>query len=126
MPDTVSDYVLDNGLEALCADADAIFICSQDPLSFSDATVAYALGSNAFGAGNAFGSPVPGAPNGRRVTSNPVTAGSVTASGSAAKWAAVDSANARLLANGSLAAALPVTAGETFTLAPFNVRLPGQ
>ena len=54
------------------------------------------------------------------------TDGAVTASGNAAKWAVVDSVNSRLLANGSLSVSQPVTSGNTFTLAAFNIRIPNQ
>lgn len=126
MANVVGDYALDNGLNAIHNLADKIFICSQDPLSYTDAVSNYALGNNNFGVGGAFGAPGAGSPNGRQITSVAITAGTVTATGTAAKWAVVDSVNARLLANGSLAAAQAVTSGNQFTLAPFNIRLPNQ
>ena len=126
MANILGDYALDNGLNAIHNLADKIYICSQDPLTFTDATSTYALGNKSFGAGNAFGVPSAGSPNGRQVTSVPITDGAVTASGNAAKWAVVDSANSRLLANGSLSVSQPVTSGNTFTLAAFNIRIPNQ
>ncbi len=126
MANVVGDYALDNGLNAIHTNADKIYLCSQDPLSFADATVNYALGNYSFGVGLVFGGPAAGTPNGRQITSNPITNGSITANGTAAKWAVVDSVNSRLLANGSLAAPQTVTAGNTFTLAAFNIRYPNQ
>ena len=55
MANVVGDYALDNGLNAIHTYADKIYICSQDPLTFTDATSTYALGNNNFGVGNAFG-----------------------------------------------------------------------
>jgi hypothetical protein len=126
MANVVGDYVLDNGLLGLKNLADKIYINSQDPLTFTDATSTYALGNKNFGVGGCFGAPAAGSPNGRQVSSIAITDGSVTGTGTAAKWSVVDSANSRLLANGSLSASQAVTAGNTFTLASFNIRLPNQ
>jgi hypothetical protein len=126
MANLLSDYALDNGLVAIKTYADRIYICSQDPSSYTDATGTYALGSNYFGSGNVFNGPVAGTPNGRQITSNPISNGAVTATGTALKWAVVDTVNARLLANGSLSAAQSVTSGGGFTLGAFTIRTPNQ
>ena len=126
MANVVGDYALDNGLNAIHSLADKLFICSQDPLTFTDATSTYALGNNNFGVGNVFAAPVAGVPNGRQIASAVITGGLVTASGNAAKWAIVDSVNSRLLANGSLLTIQPVVSGNMFTLASFTIRLPNQ
>lgn len=126
MANVVGDYGLDNGLIGIRTLADKIYLCSQDPLTYTDAVSTYALANNVFGAGNAFGAPAVGAPNGRQITSVAITAGTVTGTGTATKYAVVDSVNSRLLANGSLASGQAVTAGNQFTLAPFNIRLPNQ
>jgi len=126
MANVVSDYVLDNGLTSLKNLADKLYICISDPSSFSDATTTLALGNKNFGAGNVFTAVAAGAPNGRQVSSVAISDGSITTTGTAAKWAIVDSVNSRLLVNGSLAASQAVTSGNTFTLASFSIRLPGQ
>jgi hypothetical protein len=126
MANVVGDYALDNGLNGIKNFADKIYICTQDPLTFTDATSTYALGNKNFGVGACFGAPGPGAPNGRQISSTQITDGAVTGTATAAKWAVVDSVNSRLLANGSLAASQAVTAGNTFTLASFTIRLPNQ
>ena len=126
MPNVVGDYALDNGLTGLKNAADKIYLCTQDPLTYTEATSTYALGNKNFGAGGVFSAPAAGSPNGRQVASIAVTDGNITGTGTAAKWAVVDSANSRLLANGSLAASQAVTAGNTFTLASFTIRLPNQ
>ena len=126
MANVVGDYTLDNGLNAIHNLATHIYICTQDPLTFTDATSTYALGNMNFGVGGCFGAPGPGSPNGRVIASTQILNGSVTGTGTAAKWAVVDATNSRLLANGSLAASQAVTAGNTFTLASFNIRLPNQ
>src|SRR5262245_11446684 len=126
MASVVGDYVLDNGLSALDALADKIYICSQDPTTFTEAASTYALGNKAFGAGAAVGAPAAATPNGRKVTTAAITDGNVTGTGTAAKWAIVDSVNSRLLCNGALSASQAVTSGNTFTLGAFDIRLPNQ
>jgi len=126
MSNVLADYVLDNGLTVIDTMADKIYLCSADPTTFNDATVTFALGNKNFGVGNAFGAPAAASPNGRKVSSNAITDGNVTATGTATKWAVVDSVNSRLLANGSLAASQAVTSGNIFTLASFDIAIPGQ
>src|SRR5262245_49846176 len=126
MANVVGDYVLDNGLGALDTLGSHIYICSSDPTTYTEATSTFALGNKNFGAGAAVGAPAAGSPNGRKVTTTAITDGNVTGTGTAAKWAIVDSASSRLLANGSLSASQSVTSGNTFTLAAFDIRLPNQ
>lgn len=125
MASAVADYVLDNGLTKIDTEADEIHILASDPSNYSDVTT-NTLGKKTFSAGGAFGSPAAGSPNGRKVASTAFTDGNITASGTAAKWAVVDSANSRLLANGALASSVAVSSGGTFGLPSFNIRLPGQ
>lgn len=122
----LQDRVLDNGLAVLDTEATHIHICSADPTTYTEAASTYSLGNKNFGAGAAFGSPAAGSPNGRKVTSAAITDGSVTGTGTAAKWAVVDATNTRLLANGALGASQGVTAGNTFTLSAIDIRIPNQ
>jgi hypothetical protein len=69
--------------------------------------------------------PVTGSP-GRFVSSNAFSDGSVTAGGTVAAWAVVDSVNSRLLATGPLTGGGSVTSGEAFSLGVITIRLPGQ
>jgi hypothetical protein len=124
MADGVSSHVLDNGLAALDTQATHLYICSQEPTTFLEASSTYALGNKNFGAGAVFGAPAAGTPNGRKVTSAVVPDGSVTGTGTAVKYAVCDNTNSRLLAWGSLSASLGVVSGNTFTLTAFDVRLP--
>jgi hypothetical protein len=52
--------------------------------------------------------------------------GTITRSGTAALWAAVDSANSRLLARGLVNVAKSVEGGGSFPLPSFTIRMPGQ
>jgi len=126
MPGKCGDWVLDNGLADLKTQATHIYICSQEPANYAEATTTYALGNKNFGAGNTFTGPSAGSPNGRKVTTAAVTDGAVTGTGTAARWAIVDSVNSRLLLDNDLASAQAVAAGNIFSLPPFDFRIPGS
>jgi hypothetical protein len=125
---SLENYLLDNGLTKLNLEGSDIVICANEPTVYSMTTsgAASQLGRKAFGAGNAFGAPAAGSPNGRQCSSTQVTDGTITTGGTAAWWAAVDVPNSRLHAHGSLSATQVVTSGNTFTLGSFNIRIPSQ
>jgi len=126
MPGKCNSWGLDNGLIGLKNTATHVYICSQEPLSYADATVNYALGNMSFGAGNTFTGPFDRSPNGRKLTTVAVTSGSVTGTGTAARWAIVDSVNSRLLVDNDLAASQAVTAGNVWSLPSFDFGIPGS
>jgi hypothetical protein len=122
----LADSVLDGGLNVLDTLAQKIVICSQDPTSYTEATSTYCLGTKDFGTpGSAVGAPTTASPNGRKVTTQAITDGAVTANGTASKWA-ITGASANLYANGALASGQVVANGNTFTLAAFDIRIPNQ
>jgi hypothetical protein len=123
MTDVLNDRVFDNGLTVLDTEANELWITT----SAADGSLVYAtveaakLGSKS--------SPTVSAPadrsgGGREVTVSAITDGTVTANGTAARWALVDTGNSRVLANGALSATQTVTSGNTFTLASFKVGIP--
>ena len=132
----INTDILDNGLASLKAAATTIHICSQEPTTFAQATSIYdgtankyRLGIMNFGAGNVFPNPIAaGTPNGRSLTTAPVTNGAIDAIGngavSATWWAIVD--GSRLLVTGTLTTAQQVTANNTFTLGALTVSIPNQ
>ncbi len=120
-----NDRILDNGLQVLDTEANQINVCSSEPATYTAATGASSLGSKAFSAGGAFGSPAARSPSGRKVTSTAITDGAVSTSGTVTHWAAVDTVNSRLLAAGSVNNSQPLTAPNPFTLAAFDIGLPG-
>lgn len=121
----VGDYVLDNGLEGLHNAADKIHICDSEPSNYTD-VLSKTLGNKNFGAPNVFGEPESPSPDdGRLSVSAAVTDGNVTADGTGAYWAAVDSSGGgQLLACGALNANVGVVSGQTFSLDAITVRLP--
>ena len=118
----VEDVILDSGLSVLDTLASHIFICSSEPTTYAQASTTFLLGFKSWGAGNAFGAPAAGtSPTGRKVTSVAITDGTITTSGTASWWAACGTAS--LHAHGLLASAQAVTAGNTFSLGAFDIKL---
>jgi hypothetical protein len=124
MPASLEDRVLDFGLNVLDVEPTFVDICNTEPTTYVQATTTFLLGFKSFAAGSVFGSPAAGSPNGRKVSSVAITDGTITTSGTANWWAIVNTT--ALLAHGSLSAAQVVTAGNTFTLASFDIRIPNQ
>lgn len=119
----VNTRVQDFGINALYAEGESIFICSQEPTTYLEATSTYALGEKDYGdPGDAFTAPEAGDPDGRMVLSVAISDGVVTDDGDATHWAVVDKTNSRLLAANSLAASQTVTSGNVFTLPAISVR----
>ena len=127
MAGTVGDRVLDNGLSALKSEATDININTAEPATFAAATVgAQFLGKNVFGAGAVFpGAIAAGSPNGRKLTTAAVSAGSISTSGTAAACSITDNTGSRLLVTTTLSSSQSVTSPNPFTLGAFDVRLPG-
>ncbi len=117
----LNDRVYDNGLTVLDTEVTHLYICSQQPATFAEATSTYALGNKS---GPTVGAPEAGSPNGRQVPVSAITDGSVTATGTATHWALTDNTNSRFLASNTLASSQGVTSGNTFTLTAFTVRIP--
>lgn len=126
----LNDRVLDLGLNVLDTEATHIYICTALPATYAAAvgadngTTQFGLANKNFGAGAVFGSPADRAPNGRKVTTNPITDGSITTGGDAAFYAVVDAANSRLLAAAELDEIMTLVAGNSFTLPAFDIAIP--
>lgn len=89
-----NDYVLDNGLAVLVADADEIHLCDSVPADFTEATTTKSL-ANYPAVPNAIAA-YSGGP-GRQVEFDADAAVVPTASGTCTHYAVVDTVNSRLL-----------------------------
>jgi len=121
----LEDAFLDQGLTTDKANISHIFICSTEPTTYASASTSALLGTKSWGAGNAFTGPSAGtSPTGRKIVSVAITDGTITTTGTASWWAACGTAS--LLAHGTLSAGQAVTAGNTFSLASFEIRVANQ
>jgi hypothetical protein len=114
----INDYVFDLALGYINTGGNRLDICSQEPTTYAQAITTYSLGNKT---GISVGAPTDASPNGRKVVVSAITDGSVTGTATASHWAVVDTGNSRLIATGQLAASQAVTAGNTFTLAAFDI-----
>lgn len=112
----IADTVFDNGLAYAQANGVRLDITSAEATTYAQATSTLSLGNDAV----VVGAPANGAVNGRRVQIPAITAGSVTANGSATHWALTDGVG-ELLAAGALTSPQTVTNGNSFTLAAISV-----
>lgn len=119
----IADYVFDNGLTVLDTEANRLDICSQEPVTYSEATTdgTYSLG---YKTSLSVGSPEDRGGGGRKVVVAAITDGTVTETATATHWAVSDTGNSRLLATGALSSSQGVTDGNTFTLTAFDIGIP--
>lgn len=114
----IADYVFDAALSKLDTEANRLDICSTEPTTYTQAITTYSLGNKT---SLSVGAPADRSPSGRKVTVAAITDGNVTATGTAAYWAVVDTSNSRLLATGALSSSQAVTNGNTFSLGAFDI-----
>jgi len=117
----INDEVFDQGLDYADTNGTRIDICSQEPVTYSEATTAgtYSLGNKT---GLNTGVTENGATDGRRVIVPAITDGSVTNTATATHWALTDG-SAVLIATGALSSSQAVTSGNTFTLDAISITI---
>jgi len=113
----IADYIFDLALAELDAATSTLYICSQEPVSYAEASSTYALGAKT---SLSIGAPGDRTPTGRKVTVASFTDGSVTATGTATHWA-ITKSGTTLMTTGALSASQAVTNGNTFSLAAFDI-----
>lgn len=119
----LNTYVHDAALAKLTSEGNRLDVCSQEPVTYAEATTTYTLGrKTALSIGAAYARVAAGL--GRRVTVAAFTDGSATGTGTATHWAVVDTVNSRLLATNTLNTAQALTSGNIFTLAAFDIGIP--
>jgi hypothetical protein len=117
---SIADYIFDLALAELDTNATHLYICSQEPTTYAQASSTYALGNKT---PITVSAPADRTLNGRKVTVSAITDGSVTGTGTATHWA-ITKGGTTLMATGSLASGQAVTTGNTFTLAAFDIGFP--
>lgn len=116
----IADYILDLLLAEFDSNADTLYICSQEPTSYAQASSTYKLGTKS---SLSIGAPADRTPSGRKVTVAAFSDGTVNTSGTATHWA-ITKSGTTLMATGSLASSQAVTSGNSFSLAAFDIGVP--
>jgi len=117
---TLANRVYDNGLTVLDTEANRVDICSTEPATYTAATSTNTLGNTT---SITISAPTDGDTSGRKVTLSAISAGSVTATGTATHYAITDTSNSRLLVTGSLSSSQSVTSGNTFSLTAVDIEM---
>ena len=117
----IADIIFDSGLDYLTTNGESVYLCSQEPTTYTEAVSTYALADeNAVSMGAA----AAGATDGRRVIVPAITGGDVTGTGTVTHWAVVKTtATTALLATGALASSQAITSGNTFDMAAFSITI---
>ena len=114
----INDAVFDQGLDYADTNGTRIDICSVDPnLTYANVT-GNTLGNDTVNTSATEN----GAIDGRRVRVPAITAGSVTATGTASHWALTNGVDT-VIASGALSASQAVTSGNTFTLDEISITI---
>jgi len=121
MADYLHNDVYDTGLSQLTTIVENLYICSQQPATFAEASATYKLGTKAT---PTITGPTDKAGGGREVTVSAISDGAVQATGTASHFALCDNSASKLLAAGDLAATQAVTNGNPFTLTSFKIGIP--
>jgi hypothetical protein len=121
MSKSVHNDVLDAALNYISTNADGIYICSQEPTTYTEAITTYGLGNRV--GGPSFGAAVDGDVSGRKKQVNAVTDGSVTGDGTANHVALVDSGNSKLLYVTTIPTPQAVTNGNDWTLPSWDIEI---
>lgn len=119
---SLDNKVFDSGLSVISDDGNKFVVCSQEPLTFTEANVTYKLGTKL--------TPTIAAPSdrtggGREVIMSSFTNGTVDATGIATHYAILDTVNSLLLAAQSLTDQQALTSGNVLQLnAAVSVGIP--
>jgi hypothetical protein len=120
----LNDNTLDNGLAALKAAADRVYLCNAEPATYLQATSTFALGNKNVAAGAVFPNAIAaGSPSGRKISTLAITDGVISAGGTASHWASVTSGSSRLEVAQALSATQVVTTGNPWSMPATDVRL---
>ncbi len=114
MPDSSYDAALDDA----CNNVENLYLCSQEPSTFTEASSTYKLATKA---SPSIGAAANRTGGGRQRTVAAITDGTVDATGTATHWALTDDSLSILKPTGALSASQSVTNGNTFTTTAFEI-----
>lgn len=120
----LGDYACDKGLSAF-EEANGLYLCSQLPTTFSEAVMTFALAGKEISAGDFVLDPINDGAI-RKIVVPAIDNGTVFVQGVASLWAAVDTANLRLIASGTLTNPILVRPGQKFNLTSWDIGIDRQ
>lgn len=117
----VNNKIYDDGLNTVVNDTTHLYICSQEPSTYTEAVSTYALGVKS---NPTISGPSDRTGGGRVVTIAAITDGTCTEDGTATHYAVVDSTNSRLLFSTTLSTSATVQDTLVFTLTELTIEIP--
>ena len=118
-------FLTDNAHDALMnyirTNCENMYICSQEPTTFTEASSTYKLGTKAT---PKIGAPAAGDTSGRKVTISAISDGVVNSAGTATHYALTDDTGTELLFAGALSSSLALATGSPWTLNAFDIENP--
>lgn len=116
----ITDNAKDAFLTYIRSRITALFICSQEPATYTEGSSTYALGTKASPSVGAIGDYA----GGRQFQRDAITDGSVNSTGTATHECLVDGSGSELLTARALTSSQSVTSGNTFSLTAAVVQVP--
>ncbi len=107
-------------LNRICDTVENLYICSQEPANFTEASSTYKLGTKAT---PSIGAAANDTPNGRKRDVATFSDGTVDSTGTASHVSLTDDSLSELLMAQALAATQAVTASNSFSLTAFKVAI---
>lgn len=116
------DDIYDNGLAQLTTVVENLYICSQMPTTFAEASTTYKLATKA--TPSISGPTNRASGGGREVTVAAITDGVVDGTGTGTHFALCDNSASKLLVAQALNASQALTSGNPFTLTQHKIGIP--
>jgi len=114
----LQDAAFDAALDYACDDVENLYLCSQEPANYTEASSTYKLATKASPTISAAADRTGG---GRQRTVAAITDGTVDSTGTGTHWAMTDNSENELKSTGALASSQAVTSGNTFTTTAFEI-----
>ena len=121
MAATINTKYHDLALQGIKDDNENLYICSQQPTTFAEASSTYKLGTKA---APTISNPQAGDVNGRKIVVSAISDGTVNGTGNAQWFALCDDSLSVLQVAQELNTYQDVTSGNPFTLTELDITLP--
>lgn len=116
----IRSSTIDLALADITTNADRMYLCSQAPTTFTEATSTYALG---YKSGITVSSAEAGSGTARKVHISAITDGTVSTAGTATHYALVDYGSNELMVVHALNASKALSTGTAWTCAQFDAAI---
>lgn len=117
----LTDNAHDALLNYIRNNAENMYLCSQEPSTFLEASSTYKLGTKS---GPTISAPADGDGSGRKITVSAIADGVVNSAGTATHYAITDDSGTELLYTAALAASLNLATGSPWTCTSFDIENP--